>query len=45
LEPHRDKVGALGDRVGSLEDGSHQEDEVGAYTTDRVGSLEVGASK
>ena len=49
MEPHRNKVGALGDRVGTLEDTSPQEDrlvpqsdKVGALG-DRVGALEVGA--
>jgi len=35
----------LEDRVGALEDRSHQEDQVGVCTKDRVGALEVGASK
>ena len=37
LGPHRDKVGALEDRVGA--------DQVGACTRYRVGALEVGASE
>ena len=43
--PHRDKVSALEDRVGALEDRGPQETRLEPVLDIRVGALEVGASK